>query len=76
MPWTKPEDIEFSQDKPLPKLGGIHEGGFACAFVDGAAHFIPDQADKETLKNVILRGDNIAIDGVKLYPNASKAKLP
>jgi hypothetical protein len=27
VPWTKPEDIEYSDDQPLPALGGVFVGG-------------------------------------------------
>jgi hypothetical protein len=48
IPWTKPEDIPYDPDKPLPKLGGLTEGGFNAATCDGAVHFFSDAAaDRE-----------------------------
>ena len=26
IPWTKPEDLSFDPDKPVPELGGFVEG--------------------------------------------------
>jgi hypothetical protein len=38
VPWTKPEDIPYSDKKPLPKLGGLFEGGFHVALWIGPLH--------------------------------------
>ena len=27
VPWTKPEDLEWAPDGPLPRLASPHEGG-------------------------------------------------
>ena len=45
VPWTKPEDIPYTGDEPLSKVGGYHDtcalqGAFGAAFVDGAVRFI------------------------------------
>jgi prepilin-type processing-associated H-X9-DG protein len=39
VPWTRPEDLPYSADKPLPRLGGVHEGGFNAALADGSVQF-------------------------------------
>lgn len=36
VPWTKPQDVEFIESGPLPKLGGLFEEGFQAAFFDGS----------------------------------------
>ena len=56
MPWTKPEDIPYLTDGPLPKLGGFFEGGFDCVFMDGAAHFIPADLDEPVLRALLSKG--------------------
>lgn len=46
VPWTKPADLVFEADKPLPKLGGVFKDGFCSGLADGSARFIPrDIAD-------------------------------
>ena len=35
IPWTKPDDISFDPEKPLPELGGFEKGHFAAALADG-----------------------------------------
>ena len=34
--WTKPEDLTFDPDEPLPELGGLFPGSFQAVFFDGA----------------------------------------
>ena len=43
IPWSKPEDIPFDPDKPVPALGGFFPGIFLAAHVRrfGAAHSAP-----------------------------------
>ena len=43
IPWTKPEDIPFDPEKPLPELGGYIDGKFGTTFADGSYRLI----DKE-----------------------------
>jgi len=55
VPWTKPEDIEYDADKPLPKFGGWHPGGFIAGYGDGSVHFLSETLDEGTLRNLITR---------------------
>jgi hypothetical protein len=53
VPWTKPDEWEYSKDTPLPPLGGMFNrtdwvakfrqmrSGTTVAFGDGAVHFVP-----------------------------------
>ncbi len=60
-PWTKPEDIPFDPEKPLPELGGFVEGGFNCAFADGSARSFETARVKDELKWLIMRNDGHVI---------------
>ncbi len=51
-PWTKPEDIPFSADQPVPVLKG-HQGGNIVTFCDGAAMFITHDSQKTLFKQLI-----------------------
>ncbi len=59
IPWTKPEDIPYEEDrtKPAPKLGGWFKDGFTAVFGDGSVGFLNDPIDKTTLQNLIERND-------------------
>jgi hypothetical protein len=55
VPWTKPEDLAYAADKPVPKLGGLFEGGFNAAFADGAVRFFSKSMAEQTLRAYITR---------------------
>jgi hypothetical protein len=57
VPWTKPQDLPFDPDKPLPKLGGLFEGGFNAAMCDGSVRFVSQTIKPETLHLAIQRND-------------------
>lgn len=51
VPWTKPDDLRFVEDGPLPALGSGHHGGSHGLFVDGTVRFL-----KATINRAILKG--------------------
>jgi RNA polymerase sigma factor (sigma-70 family) len=66
--WTKPEDLPFAADQPLPKLGGLFGGNFHALKVDGSVIFASKAVDQKHLRAVLLRDkllgkDAIAPDG-------------
>jgi hypothetical protein len=62
IPWTKPEDIPFDPEKPLPELGGFVSGRFTAALADGSVHSIDKDRVKDNLKWLIMRNDGHPID--------------
>src|SRR5262249_15753968 len=65
--WTKPEDLEFDADKPLPKLGGIFKDGFNAGLADGAVVFVK-QKDENILKKWITRAGGEVANNNDLNP--------
>jgi hypothetical protein len=53
VPWTKPEDIPYDPDKPLPKLGLPGVPYFLAALCDGSVRTVSQGISKETLRSVI-----------------------
>jgi RNA polymerase sigma factor (sigma-70 family) len=53
VPWTKPADLPFLADKPLPKLGGMFKDGFHVASGEGAVFFVPSKINEKTLRALI-----------------------
>ncbi len=48
VPWTKPEDLAYSADKPLPELGGaIGDGLFSLIMADGTPYYARNGLDEE-----------------------------
>ena len=68
VPWTKPQDLPYDREKPLPKVGGQFEDGFYAALADGAALFISKKVDAETLRALITRNGGEPIDFEKILP--------
>ncbi len=56
VPWTKPEDVNFSPTAPvLSLLGAIGTDGFAAALCDGSTRTISPTTTDETLKKLITK---------------------
>jgi prepilin-type processing-associated H-X9-DG protein len=55
VPWTKPEDLPFAPDQPLPKLDSPYAGGFNAAFADGSVRFIRKVIKESTLRALITK---------------------
>lgn len=68
VPWTKPEDLPYDKEKPLPKLGGQFEDGFYVAFADGSARFLSRKVAPGTLRALITHGDGEVITFDMLGP--------
>jgi hypothetical protein len=55
VPWSKPEDLHYSSDTPLPRIGGIYPDGFTAALADASVRFISIAASEKTLRAAITR---------------------
>jgi hypothetical protein len=66
VPWTKPEDLPFAKDKPLPKLGGQFAQGFHLVFADAGAAFVSKDVDDATLRSLITRNGGEVIPAEKI----------
>ena len=67
VPWTKPEDIPFDKEKPLPELGGLFKAGFYVLFADGSVRFLGGKNKPEVLRALITPdgGEDIKPDEVQ-----------
>lgn len=63
IPWTKPEDFEYTASGPLPKMGGFSAEGFNVAFVDGSVRFISKTLDEKILRSMITARGGEVIPG-------------
>ncbi|HZY85605.1 MAG TPA: H-X9-DG-CTERM domain-containing protein, partial [Gemmataceae bacterium] len=55
VPWTKPDDLPFNPNGPLPPLGGRFPSGFNAAFADGSVRLIPKDTPEATIKGYVTR---------------------
>ena len=61
VPWTKPEDLTYSPERTLPRLGQFKDG-FVAATADGAIHFLKRLTDPMVLKALISRDGGEVVD--------------
>lgn len=66
IPWTKPEDIPFDPNQPLPELGGFNHDGVNVGLADGSVRFMSKLVDPAQLKAMITKagGEMIQYDRV------------
>jgi RNA polymerase sigma factor (sigma-70 family) len=62
VPWTKPEDLHYSADEPLPQLGGLFPDVFNAAFADGSVFALSKHGDQDALRKLITRDDGFPVD--------------
>jgi len=62
VPWTKPEDITYAPNGPLPELGGPFPGMFNALFGDGHVRTIDCDIDEATLRAIITANGDEEID--------------
>jgi hypothetical protein len=73
VPWTKPHDLAYAENKPLPELGGLlSDGLFHFVTADGSLHLgvkrgANDEIFAKTLRRAITRNDGeiLDLDGLK-----------
>jgi hypothetical protein len=63
VPWTKPEDLPYDPDLPLPKLGGLRfgRGVFTAGMADGFVFSVGKNVSEETLRAAITRNGGEAL---------------
>jgi hypothetical protein len=53
--WTKPADLAYAPDKPLPNLFGKYGGRFQAILADGTYRTVDNTTDDKTLRALIER---------------------
>jgi prepilin-type processing-associated H-X9-DG protein len=53
VPWTKPDDLRWSQSGPLPHLASPHGSGAHLLFADGSARFLKPTIDPRILLAIL-----------------------
>jgi hypothetical protein len=66
VPWTKPEDLHYAADEPLPELGGLFPDVFHAAFADGSVHTLTKKYDEVILRAAITAGSGEVVDLAKI----------
>jgi hypothetical protein len=66
VPWTKPEDLAYAADQPLPDLDGPFPDIIRIGFADASVHFIPRKYNETAFRAAITRngGENFTIESI------------
>lgn len=64
--WSKPADLPFDEEKPLPKLGGLFAGELNVALCDGSVMHIKKDFDADEMRRLITPASGDIIDFDKL----------
>ena len=73
VPWTKPDDLPYPADKPLPKLGGMFRDVIQAAFANGDTHTLTKQYDEFNLRAVITSSGGEVMDFGKIEARSAAA---
>jgi hypothetical protein len=57
VPWTKPEDIPYDPNRPLPPLNTLFSDGFRAISLDFRQQFIKNETSEGALRALITRDD-------------------
>lgn len=63
VPWTKPQDLPYAPDKPLPKIGGLFRNDYNCAMADGTVRCISRACSESTLRAAITAYGDDPVSG-------------
>jgi prepilin-type processing-associated H-X9-DG protein len=55
VPWTKPDDLSYAPDRPLPRFSEHLGGGFNALFADGSVRTIQKGTKEEVLRGFLTR---------------------
>jgi len=62
VPWTKPDELVYDPDGPLPRFGGImKDGRFRALFADGHVQDISEAVREDSIRALITRNGGEAV---------------
>jgi Protein of unknown function (DUF1559)/BlaR1 peptidase M56 len=72
VPWTKPDDIPFDPNGPIPALGGFWPDAFIVLMTDGSVRTIKKSIDANVLKALITRAGGEVISDQAINPTRAR----
>jgi hypothetical protein len=63
VPWTKPDDLRWAQEGPLPRVASPHPGGAHVLLADGTVRFIAPTIDPKTLLAILTINGSEVLSG-------------
>jgi hypothetical protein len=68
VPWTKPQDLPFGPNQPLPRLGHPSAGSITAAFADASVQFIRKDTNENMLRAFITWNGGEPVNRGALLP--------
>jgi hypothetical protein len=69
VPWTKPEDLVYDPDGPLPCLDGLFRNMIRVGQADGSVNHVRKDISEATLRSAITRNDGKQLgEDWRFYP--------
>ncbi len=59
--WTKPEEMEYDANQPVPKLGEYFRGRYQFVMFDGSIRTVPTSFSEKKLREAIVIDDGLPI---------------
>jgi hypothetical protein len=61
--WTKPEELEYTSNEPLPKLAGTwsSRGEFLVLMADGSVRLVDKDVSEQAMRAAIVRNDGLGL---------------
>ncbi len=75
VPWTKPEDLPYAADAPVPELGGLFPGSFHTAFASGTVYRLTTNNGEYYLRRLITSNDGQPIFFDPVLARSAAAEL-
>ena len=63
VPWTKPDDLQWTPGGPLPRLASPHVGGAYALFADGSVRFLKATIVPTTLLSILTKNGGEVLSG-------------
>jgi hypothetical protein len=63
VPWTKPQDLQWTPGGPLPQLASPHDGGAHGLFADGTTKFLKSSIAATTLLALLTKNGGEVVSG-------------
>lgn len=76
VPWTKPEELSYSANDPLPKLGGQFNGDFNVLLCDSWCQMISGTVPEPALRAAITISDGLNIGYKPIAEGTMTIELP
>jgi hypothetical protein len=74
VPWTKPADLEYDPNKPLPRFGRADEDFVMCVTANGEVVYLRKDASEREWRGILTRNGGELVDIVKMSDDSGRSE--